>query len=379
MNNENKKIIIDYLSLTFSQKYNSLSDRNEAYCILDIFRNYFKLDMCQIDESNYAVNNFKYQFILSKYIILRCSGPKNEYGYSTCQLELKGEGCREFERLKNGKESWYDFLDFLFEFNPSFKRIDITIDDYSGDEISLDYLFNKIEVNSYTSVFRSEPKILGTLNRGLTIDFGSRRSTNELCIYDKYRQQLSLGKKVDSNYWTRYEMRFRKAKADSIVLELLENYKDDTDKIYGLKLKEFASKALYALLDIKVKTREDIAHLCREQTDPKWLSFLEQSEKGILPKAITRKSTSETSYNYIMPKAKIILLLWFVEAKCNKKLFEERLYQEMYNLLLDTSRMQLKRFNEFMIERNLKTYDQDSFNDLLKELSLIIEEGELPF
>ena len=379
MNNENKNIIIDYLSLTFSQKYNSLSDRNEVYCILDIFRNYFNLDMCQIDESNYAVNNFKYQFILSKYIILRCSGPKNEYGYSTCQLELKGEGCREFERLKKDKSSWYDFLDFLMDFNPTFKRIDITIDDYSGNEISLEYIYNKVEENSYTSVFRSEPQIIGTLKRGLTIDFGSRRSTNELCIYDKYHQQLSLGKKVELDYWVRYEMRFRKGKADSIVLELLNNYRDDNDKVYGLKLKEFATNALYVLLDVKIKPNPDRNHLYREQTDPKWLAFLEQSEKGILPKAISRKSTSETSYNYIMPKAKIILLLWFVEAKCNKKLFEERLYQEMYNLLLDTSRMQLKRFNEFMIERNLKTYDQDSFNDLLKEISLIIEEGELPF
>ena len=80
-----------------------------------------------------------------------------------------------------------------------------------------------------------------------------------------------------------------------------------------------------------------------------------------------------------MPKAKIILLLWFVEAKCNKKLFEERLYHELFTLLSDTSRMQLKRFNQFMVERKLPTYTDESFNDLLKEISKIIEEGELPF
>ncbi|MBR4496678.1 MAG: replication initiation factor domain-containing protein [Acholeplasmatales bacterium] len=376
---ENKRIIIDYLSLTFSQAYNNLTERNEAYLILDIFREYFKLDMCQIEESNYAVNNYRYQFIISKYIILRCAGPMNAFGYRTCQLELKGEGCREFERLKEGEATWYDFFEFLMNFNPTFKRIDITIDDLSGKEIKMKYLFDKIEEGCYTSIFKTEPKILGTLKRGLTIDFGSRNAMTELCVYDKLNQQKNLGKKVEDEYWTRYEMRFRQAKADSVVLDLLDNYQDEEDKVYGINLKAFATKALYAMLDIKEKLREDKAHLCREATDSKWLKFLETSEKGILPKAQTRKSNSETSYNFIMPKAKIILLLWFVEAKCNKKLFEERLYHELFTLLSDTSRMQLKRFNQFMVERKLPTYTNESFNDLLKEISKIIEEGELPF
>ncbi|MBQ6782414.1 MAG: replication initiation factor domain-containing protein [Acholeplasmatales bacterium] len=376
---ENKRIIIDYLSLTFPQAYNNLSERNEAYLILDMFREYFKLDMCQIEESNYAVNNYRYQFILSKYIILRCAGPMNAFGYRTCQLELKGEGCREFERLKEGEATWYDFFEFLMGFNPTFKRLDVTIDDLSGKEIKMKYLFDKIEEGCYTSIFKTEPKILGTVKRGLTIDFGSRNAMSELCIYDKLNQQMTLGKKVEEDYWTRYEMRFRQGKADSVVLDLLENYQDEADDVYGINLKAFATKALYAMLDIKENNKEDKAHLCREATDHKWLKFLETSEKGILPRAVARKSNSETSYNFIMPKAKIILLLWFVEAKCNKKLFEERLYHELFTLLSDTSRMQLKRFNQFMVERKLPTYTDESFNDLLKEISQIIEEGELPF
>ena len=32
-----------------------------------------------------------------------------------------------------------------------------------------------------------------------------------------------------------------------------------------------------------------------------------------------------------------------------------------------------------MVERKLPTYTDESFNDLLKEISKIIEEGELPF
>jgi hypothetical protein len=42
-------------------------------------------------------------------------------------------------------------------------------------------------------------------------------------------------------------MRFRQGKADAIVLDLLENYKDEEDVIYGIRLKIFATKALYSI------------------------------------------------------------------------------------------------------------------------------------
>lgn len=375
----NKRIIIDYLSLTFPLKITNDSERDEAYKVLNIFKNYFGVEMCQIEEKTFAQNNYRFQFTINQTIILRCAGPENDFGYRTCQLELKGEGCREFERLKDGEDTWYGFLVFLMKLNPSFKRIDITIDDFSGEEISLEYLFNKIDTGCYTSVFKSQPKIHGTLNRGLTIDMGSRTSMIELCIYDKYRQQISLGNEVEHNYWTRYEMRFRQKKADSVVMSLIQDSQNLEDLVYGMNLKEYAIKLLYGILDIKENNTDDKNHMYRETTDPKWLLFLEATEKGILPKADARLLTIESSTNYIMPKTKMILLLWFVEAKCNKQLFEERFYHELYELLKDTSRMQLKRFNQFMVEKKMPTVDQTGFENYLKEISKIIEEGELPF
>ncbi len=375
----NKEVIFDYVSATLPERLiGNQREQDKAYELRNVFKNFFKLHDCQIKELDYATNNFKYEFVFSDFITLRCGGPYNDSGFRTCQLELKGEGCREFERLRPDLK-WKDFFYFLIGLDARFKRIDTTIDDKSGKEIKMEDVFNKIKNGYYTSIFRSKPKYFGTLGDGLTINLGTRQSQVELCIYDKLHQQQSLNKKCEYEYWTRYEMRFRQAKADSVVLDLLDNYQDDEDKVYGINLKAFATKALYAMLDIKEKLRDDKAHLCREATDSKWLKFLETSEKGILPKAQARKSNSETSYNFIMPKAKIILLLWFVEAKCNKKLFEERLYHELFTLLSDTSRMQLKRFNQFMVERKLPTYTDESFNDLLKEISKIIEEGELPF
>ena len=376
---DNKRIIIDYLSLTFPLDLSGdENERIKAITLVDIFKDFFKLDECQIEECNYSVNNYRYQYIFSNYIYLRIAGPQNDFGDKTCQLELRGEGCREFERLLPNV-TWYDFIMFLLIFSPTFKRIDVTIDDMSGSEMSLDYLFNKIKNGYYTSVFKSEPKYYGMLDQGLTINLGSRKSMIELCIYDKLFQQKSLGKPVDSNYWTRYEMRFRQDKANSVILSLLDNYKKEDMPVYGMDLKSFATKALYRILDIKVDNNSDRGHQSENETDPKWNDFLETTEKGILPKADARISTSETRYNYIMPKAKMIFLEWLIDVDFNLDVFMERFFNQLLDLLKNTSRSQLIRLNQILLEKNKETITQSKFDEILIKLATLIDERSLPF
>lgn len=93
--------------------------------------------------------------------------------------------------------------------NAKFKRIDIAIDDYSGEDIQLDYIHKKIKNHYFTSVFKTNPKPIGTLEDGLTLQFGTNRSDTELVIYDKLKECISRKKEVDKDYWVRYEMRFR--------------------------------------------------------------------------------------------------------------------------------------------------------------------------
>jgi len=376
---DNKRIIIDYLSLTFPLDLSGdENERIKAITLVDIFKDFFKLDECQIEECNYSVNNYRYQYIFSNYIYLRIAGPQNDFGDKTCQLELRGEGCREFERLLPNV-TWYDFIMFLLNFSPTFKRIDVTIDDLSGEEMKLDYLFNKIKNGYYTSVFKSEPKYYGMLDQGLTINLGSRKSMIELCIYDKLFQQKSLGKQVDSNYWTRYEMRFRQDKANSVILSLLDNYKKEDMPVYGMDLKMFATKALYRILDIKVDNNSDRGHQSENETDPKWNAFLETTEKGILPKADARISTSETRYNYIMPKAKMIFLEWLIDVDFNLDVFMERFFNQLLDLLKNTSRSQLTRLNQILLEKKKETITQSKFDEMLIKLATLIDERSLPF
>ena len=142
-NNELKRIIIDYLSGTFS--LDLVGDENERVKVfeyVEAWREFLHLDDCQIQECSYATNNFRYQYILSDYITLRLAGPENEFGMKTCQIEMKGEGCREFERLRPDLK-WIDLFYFLMEFDTNFKRLDVTIDDLSGNQIKIEDVFKK--------------------------------------------------------------------------------------------------------------------------------------------------------------------------------------------------------------------------------------------
>lgn len=377
--NENKKIIIDYLSGTFSmQLVGDENERVKTNAYVEAFRQFFKIDDCQIEESSYALNNFRYQYIFSDYIILRLVGPINEFGMRTCQLELKGEGCREYERLRPDL-TWLDLLYFLLGFNTNFKRIDVTIDDYSGKEITIADFFHKVKNGYYTSCFRSEPKYHGMLDTGLTIDMGSRKSGIELCVYDKLKQQISLDNEVEYNYWCRYEMRFRGDKANSVILDLIKNYKNKDISIYGIDLKAYAIKTLYGIIDIKIDNNYNSDHQKNVDTDPKWLKFLENTEKGILPKANTRISTNESRFNYIMPKAKMIILQWLMECNFNSDLFLERILSEEIELLKQTTRGQLSRLNLYLKENDKPKLSFDDFNFLITKIDKMLDERSLPF
>lgn len=379
MNEENKKIIIDYLSGTFP--FDLVGDENERVKVMqyvEAFREFFNIDECQIEECSYALNNFRYQYIFSDFITLRLAGPVNEYGMRTCQVELKGEGCREFERLRP-EYTWHNLFEFLLLFGTNFKRIDVTIDDFTGNEIKMIDVFNKIKKGYYTSIFKSEPKYHGMIDTGLTIDMGSRKSAIELCIYDKLIQQKNQNKNVDTEYWCRYEMRFRGDKASAVVHDLFTNYKNEEISIYGIDLKSFAIKSLYAILDLKIDNNANKDHQKKKDTDPKWLNFLENTEKGILPKAVTRPSYNESRYNYIMPKAKMIILQWLIECNFNRDKFIERILNEEIELLKTTTRSQLNRLNQYFIEKKKPKINFEQFDILVSKIDGMLDEGSLPF
>lgn len=123
---------------------------------------YLNIKNYEIIRTKYAQNNYNYQYFLGEYIILRLDGSLNSYYQRTCHLEMQGNACRDFEN-RNKDKNWVNFLLFMAQLNATFKRIDIAIDDLSGDVASHKWLLDKIKKRYYISVFKSKPKPIGTI------------------------------------------------------------------------------------------------------------------------------------------------------------------------------------------------------------------------
>ena len=152
---EGKEIKIDYLSATFPLIVEN--EENELVVVMDTVKmiaNYLNIDSLEVIREEYSTLRYKYQYSLGDSITLRLSGPECDSGYRTCHLELKGEGCRDFER-RNQDKTWCDFVLYILRLNGKFKRIDIAIDDFTGNEITLKEIYNKIKKCNYTSIFNS--------------------------------------------------------------------------------------------------------------------------------------------------------------------------------------------------------------------------------
>lgn len=379
MNESNKEVLIDYLSLTFPLMVlagdNEEEIKNEVIIML---RDYLGLDQCEVEESGYSVNGFQEQYTLSKHIILRLCGPRNSLGFKTCQLELRGEGCREFERLSDGK-TWYDFFTFLETLSPKYKRLDVSIDDFDGDNVNMKYLITKFDNKYYTSVFKSPYKLISSINKGDSITFGSTTSGTQLCIYDKRLEQMSKGRIVNKNYWTRYEMRFRQENADAMVQSLIYNYDDPSQEIYGLNLKAFALQHLYRILDIKKDNGYSLEHQYEIETDEPWKDFLDNVEKGAFKKADPRALKIDNSTDYILPKFMIIFMSMLIRGKGNFNLYEYAFYKDMYNLSGKISKAQFKRLNLFLKETGNEQITMAQYEYYRKQIYNKYMDMEVPF
>ena len=75
----------------------------------------------------------------------------------------------------------------------------------------------------------------------------------------------------------------------------------------------------------------------------------------------------------------MILLEWLIEVNFDLDVFFERILTEELKLLKHTSRSQLNRLNQILIEKNKPTINKEGFNELLLKLDTLIEERSLPF
>ncbi len=341
------------------------------------FATFFNIDAAEIEKSKYGKNMYSLEYILGEHIVLRIDGPRNDDYQKTCHLELKGQGCRDFE-VRNPEKTWVEFLLLLYNMNSNFTRIDIAIDDFEGNDMTLEWVEQKIKKKQYTSIFRSKYKPRGTLETGLTITLGETTSQTQLCIYDKLIQQAENGVENDKSYWVRYEMRFRHKKANAIAYLIMMQDKTDSDDQYKFDFKTLALEQLYGIIDFKVDNDKSHAAQKNQQTDPKYLRFLENVSKA---KLVCEKP-KETDFEDYLRRAIPYILTYFIMTYYTVDKDINLFNLDMYKLFKDNIKFSKSRFRKIninLIKMGLPPITDETIEQLKKELNNLIESEELPF
>ncbi len=365
-------IIIDYFAATFP--FRIYEDDFELKVIQDIVNyisDFIGIDKDIIEKQDYAQNRFSYQYKLGENITLRLCGPVLKSGYKSCSIELKGDGCREFEEVSN--KSWFDFLEFfLVRLNASPTRIDIAIDDYDGIDITLLEIKRKLDLKYFTTSFKDKDYIIhGNDKKGISLQFGSHKSSQMLVIYEKLKEQLTKGIECFQTYWLRYEIRYTKDNAYNVCMDIINKGEPEYNNyIFGL---------LYTMLDLKIDNNYDEDNQHKVETDNKWKSFLNNASKAKVEKYKNKKSTYETYLKWSKSIVSFYLLNILVHQGNDITSFNITIYNEIINLIHDFNKKKLYKLNLYMKESGLEMLDIKDIFDLEVKLKNLVDTLELPF
>lgn len=232
---------------------------------------------------------YKKKLIFDENVIFQYGGDttKNGEGNETWLLEMSGSSCRDFdERLG----SWVDFLSHCVNGKGRCTRIDVAIDDFTGN-ISVDEIKYRIRKGLFSMPMRSwkmhggvellSPGVekqtingvdlIQSHNDGFTADFGTKYS-KQLSIYNKRAERMSKEYAVFVNSWLRYEGRFFKESAVSAVNIILASMQNGT-------FQSVAAGLIRGLVEFKEKNNFSKHHRARAPIWKKWDEMLNHVEK----------------------------------------------------------------------------------------------------
>lgn len=201
-------------------------------------------------------------------------------------LTMKGKGCREYERL--GKRTWKEFFQTVFEYQGSFTRLDVAVDDFEG-MFTIKGLVRKVKSRELVSKFRKARNVedidirTGEVH-GVTLYFGSGKSDIQIRMYDK------LSERKDTNYnvpeeikvWNRTELQLRDMKATHVA-EIIA-HKEDSEESIGQTVCGILKH--YLRFTVKGKNKDKY----KWKTAPFWDKFLGKVEALPLATIIEEKT-----------------------------------------------------------------------------------------
>lgn len=139
-------------------------------------------------------------------------------------IELKGQGCRQYEEFLNSNENnWIALITRLYQYNVNFTRLDIAHDIFDGSldvQRIYDYCKKGLCVSKAKHFEYHEKSVLDSGERvGETVAIGSR-GNQQWCIYNKRMEQLGKQELVEIPSWIRAELRCWQEKANIIAEQL---------------------------------------------------------------------------------------------------------------------------------------------------------------
>lgn len=263
---------------------------------------HLKLDYMLFEDRGLYGYAAKYVF---SNIQIMLSPPNDQLG---TLLELKGQGCREFESiLLAHNQTWFDFFRTCQTEQAVFKRLDLAINDTVG-MLNIPELIDKCERNECISVMRrfqglrsgpmNDPEHSG---QGATLYIGSLKSDIYFCIYEKdIEQQEKHGVAVEyAPIKNRFEIRLKSDRATKAVEDLLV-YRD-------------AERTAFGIITRYLKFVDYRAHKEREQwpINAKWQHFCGRNRQTLrltlAPEPFDLRKTKAWIQKQVAPMLKVLL------------------------------------------------------------------------
>lgn len=253
---------------------------------------------------DYGLYGYNGQYIFGDITVM--VSPKKENGVL---IELKGKGCRQFERfLRAQGRTWYTLMREIIEHHGVWKRIDIAINDKFGilDIPKLVEKRKRGEYGGYLKKFKVEQSgkesgIRGEWDKaemGTTLYLGSTKSDIYFCIYEKDYEQMEKNDVplVEAKIKNRFEIRLKEERAEQAILDLV-NYENPATTAFGI-INHYAW-----FLKSGKEDKKESANL-----DEEWLLFIGKEEKNLKlttePEPYDIERTKKWIVKQVMPSLK---------------------------------------------------------------------------
>ncbi len=290
------ELVFDYVRLRF-----------DTHDVKHVIENILKIKMKYMLYEDFAFYGYIAKYVFS-HIQVMISPEEDDKG---TLLELKGQGCREFESLLLAQNrSWFDFFMQCEKENVTYKRIDLAINDKFG-VLSIPYLAEKCKKRELISKFRSfqelgsgkfaeevEQPFIGT-----TLYIGSLKSDIYFCFYEKnVEQMMKQGVPLEeAEIKNRYELRLKNDRAYHAIQDLLI-YRNSEQTIFNI------IHSYITFLEVG-KTKKKSSW----KMDPMWERFVGENRENLklttAPKPVELSQTLAWLRRQVAPTLKMLLLI----------------------------------------------------------------------